>query len=113
MRSTLVHFRGRYGYPSRRHLGRAVADAKAELDHEDDDVGTRPLVLGEFCATNTQLAIDVYLPLRPDVLHAAASVLHALSRDASCGLVEAICNGHVIDVFPFGEDDEIGAKATY
>ncbi len=87
-------------------MGRAVANAQAELDLDDDDVGSRSLVLGEFRVTNTRLAIDVHLPLQPDVLHAAANVLHALSRDATNGLVEVTCNGQLIDLFPFGPDDE-------
>lgn len=106
MQDTFVRFCGHYGYRSRQDLGRAVAVAQAELDHEADDVGSRSLVLGGFRATNAKLAVDVYLPRRPDALHAAANVLLALSRQATCGLVEVSCNGQLIDVFPFGDDDD-------
>lgn len=106
MQHTLVRFCGHYGYRSRQELGRAVAVAQAELDHEADDVGSRSVVLGGFRATNSQLAIDVFLPHRADALHAAANVLLALSRQATCGLVEVSCNGRLLDLFPFGNDDD-------
>ena len=93
-----IYVRGVYRYSSRVELERALADARALLDDDDEGELDRNW-LDRFVRKGVSLRVDAVVPSLAD-RYLTAEILRSLSNRAIDGVVETSHAGHCLDWFP-------------